>query len=55
MVIFVCDPIYDLHADEHMRRTAAAVDAVLTGKPVPPQPPTRLPCLPTLGEALAPQ
>jgi hypothetical protein len=42
MVIFVCDPIYDLHADEHMRRTAAAVDAVLTGKPVPPQPPTRL-------------
>ncbi len=42
MVIFVCDPIYDLHADEHMRRGAAAVDAVLTGKPIPPQPPTRL-------------
>jgi len=42
MVIFVCDPIYDLHADEHMRRGAAAMDAVLTGKPVPPQPPTRL-------------
>lgn len=42
MVIFVCDPIYDLHADEHMRRCAGAMDAVLTGKPVPPQPPTRL-------------
>jgi hypothetical protein len=42
MVIFVCDPIYDLHADEYMRGGAAAMDAVLTGKPVPPQPPTRL-------------
>jgi hypothetical protein len=42
MVIFVCDPIYDLHADEHMRRGAEAVDAFLTGKPVPHQPPTRL-------------
>jgi len=42
MVIFVCDPIFDLHADEHMRRGAEAVDAFLTGKPVPHQPPTRL-------------
>lgn len=42
MVIFVCDPIYDLHADEHMRRGAAAMDAILTGKPAPSQPPTRL-------------
>ena len=42
MVIFVCDPIYNLHADEYMRRGAVAMDAVLTGEPVPPQPPTRL-------------
>ena len=42
MVIFVCDPIYDLHADEYMRRGAAAIDAILTGKPVPPQSPTHL-------------
>ena len=42
MVIFVCDPIYDLHADERRRRTSAAVDAVVTGDPVPPPPPTRL-------------
>jgi hypothetical protein len=42
MVIFVCDPIYDRHADEFMRRGAAAVDAVLAGQPVPSQPPTRL-------------
>ena len=42
MVIFVCDPIYDLHADEHMRRGAEAVDAFFSGKPVPHQPPTRL-------------
>jgi hypothetical protein len=34
MVIFVCDPIYDRHADEHMRRGTEAVDAFLTGKPV---------------------
>lgn len=33
MVIFVCDPIYDLHADEHMHRGTEAVDAFLTGKP----------------------
>ena len=42
MVIFVCDPIFDLHADEHMRRGAEAVDAFFTGRPVPHQPPTRL-------------
>ena len=42
MVIFVCDPIYDLHADEHMRRGAEAVDAFLSGKPVSRQSPTRL-------------
>jgi len=34
MVIFIFDPIYDLHADEHMRRGAEAVDAFLNGKPV---------------------
>lgn len=39
MVIFVCDPIYDLHAGAYMRRGASAIDAILTGKPVPPQPP----------------
>ena len=42
MVFFVCDPIYDLHADDFMRRGTAAMDAILTGKPAPPQPPTRL-------------
>lgn len=42
MVIFVCDPIYDMHADEHMRRGAEAVDEFLTGKPVAHQSPTRL-------------
>lgn len=42
MVIFVCDPIYDLHADEHIRRGAEAVDASLSGKPVAYQSPTRL-------------
>jgi hypothetical protein len=42
MVIFVCDPIYDLHADEHTRRGAEAVDAFLSGKEVSHQSPTRL-------------
>jgi hypothetical protein len=42
MVIFVCDPIYDLHADEHMRRGAEAMDAFFSGKPVSHQSPTRL-------------
>lgn len=42
MVIFVCDPIYDLHADEHMRRGAEAMDAFFSGKLVSHQPPTRL-------------
>jgi hypothetical protein len=42
MVIFVCDPIYHLHADEHMHRGAEAVDAFLSGKPVSRQSPTRL-------------
>jgi hypothetical protein len=42
MVVFVCDPIYDMHADEHTRRGAEAMDAFLTGKPVARQPPTRL-------------
>lgn len=35
MGIFVFDPIYDLHADEHMRRGAEAVDAFLTVSPCP--------------------
>jgi hypothetical protein len=42
MVIFICDPIYDLHADDHMRRGAEAVDAFISGKPVSQQSPTRL-------------
>jgi hypothetical protein len=42
MVIFVCDPIFDLHADEHMRRAAEATDASFTGKLVSHQSPTRL-------------
>jgi hypothetical protein len=42
MVIFVCDPIYDLHADEHRRRGAEAVDAFLSGKEVSHPSPTRL-------------
>jgi hypothetical protein len=42
MVIFVCDPIYDLHADEHRHRSAEAVDAFLSGNPGSKQPPTRL-------------
>jgi hypothetical protein len=42
MVIFVCDRICDLHADEHMHRGTEAVDAFLTGKPVSRQSPTRL-------------
>jgi hypothetical protein len=42
MVIFVCDPIYDLHADEHIRRGAEAVDAFLSGKPAHHQSSTRL-------------
>lgn len=42
MVIFVCDPIYDLHADEHMRRGTETVDAFLSGNPVSRQSPTRL-------------
>jgi hypothetical protein len=42
MVIFVCDPIYDAHADEHTRRGAEAVDAFLSGEPVSRQSPTRL-------------
>ncbi|MGD0702994.1 MAG: hypothetical protein ABSA02_24305 [Trebonia sp.] len=42
MVFFVCDPIYDLHADEHMHRGAEAMDAFLSGKPVSRQSPTRL-------------
>lgn len=42
MVIFVCDPIYDMHADEHLRRGAEAMDAFLTGKPVDRQSPTRI-------------
>ena len=41
-VIFVCDPIYDLHAVEHMHRGAEAVNAFLSGKPVSRQSPTRL-------------
>jgi len=41
-VIFVCDPIYDLHADEHMHRGAEAVNAFLSGKPRSHQSPTRL-------------
>ena len=42
IVIFVCDPIYDLHADEHMRRGAEAVDTFLSGKTASHQSPTRL-------------
>lgn len=42
MVIFVCDPIYDLHADEQLRRGAEAVDAFLSGKSASHQSPTRL-------------
>jgi hypothetical protein len=42
MVIFVCDPIFDLHADEHMRRAAEATDAFFTSSPVSHQSPTRL-------------
>jgi hypothetical protein len=42
MVIFVCDPIYDLHADDHMRRAAEVVDAFLSGKLLSQQSPTRL-------------
>ncbi len=42
IVIFVCDPIYDLHADEHRRSGAEAMDAFLSGKPVLRQSPTRL-------------
>jgi hypothetical protein len=42
MVIFVCDPIYDLHADERMRRGAEAVGALLSSEPVSRQSPTRL-------------
>ncbi len=33
MVIFVCDPIYQQHADEDSRAAAEAMDAFLTGKP----------------------
>jgi hypothetical protein len=42
MVIFVCDPIYDVHADEHMRHGAEAVSAFLNGKHVSHRSPTRL-------------
>lgn len=42
MVIFVCDPIYDLHADEHLRRGAEALNAIFSDKPAPQDPPTRL-------------
>ena len=42
MVIFVCDPIFDLHADEHLRRAAEATDAFFTSRPVSHQSPTRL-------------
>jgi hypothetical protein len=42
MVIFVCDPIYELHADEHLRRGVEAMDALSSGKPVLRQSPTRL-------------
>jgi hypothetical protein len=42
LVVFVCDPIYDMHADEHLRRGADAMDAFFTGKPVARQSPTRL-------------
>jgi hypothetical protein len=42
VVIFVCDPIYDLHADDHMRRGAEVMDAFLSGKTLSQQSPTRL-------------
>jgi hypothetical protein len=42
LVVFVCDPIFDMHADEHLRRGAEAMDAFFTGKPVARQSPTRL-------------
>ncbi len=42
MVIFVCDPIYDLHAEEHSRRGAEAMNAIFSDKPMPQPPPTRL-------------
>jgi len=35
MVIFVCDPIYYMHADEHMHRGTEAMDAFLSCKPCP--------------------
>lgn len=33
MVIFVCDPVYQQHANENSRAAAQAMDAFLTGKP----------------------
>jgi len=47
MVIFVCQPIYDQHAEEHARFAAEAMDMVaaklLSGEPVAPMPsPVRL-------------
>lgn len=38
MVIFVCDPIYQQHADEDSRAAADVMDAFFTGKPVPSLP-----------------
>ena len=42
MVIFVCDPIYQRHAEEHSRRTAETMNAISDGDPLPEPPPTRL-------------
>jgi hypothetical protein len=38
MVIFVCDPIYQQHADENSRAAMDVMDAFLTGKPAPALP-----------------
>jgi hypothetical protein len=42
MVIFICDPIYQLRADQHSRRMAETMNAIFNGQPVPQPPATRL-------------
>jgi hypothetical protein len=42
IVIFVCRPIYDEHAEEHERQMAAIMNARWSGGPAPEVPPIRM-------------
>lgn len=38
MIVFVCEPIHEQHADEQSRMAAEVMDSFLTGKPTPALP-----------------